>query len=522
MNGKSPATQDPYVGLRPFYQLCWLGLGCSLIALLLISGNLQARRLGPFVPFLPGLVIVGLAVSVGLLCRKKALTAQSNLETVARRSETDRLRRKLDIVRDTARRLSRVGDLEVLLVPGRGVSAWVARSRHRALIQVTSAFWSVYQGSPELEGALAHEAGHVVARDVEHFHSLYYLIGIVGGAWTLFVPVALAMLLFMQGSKSALSLLTVAGTIGFSAMAVAGTWSALLVARELQADAFAVNALGDAQPVKMFLQRQQELRLKEGALRSPFKAAWRWLIQPDLAWRTSFPVLHGTIGSRVELMLGLGVFGVLMVPLWSVLLVTGVLEDRAVGRTLGQAQLSPAWLVVLAAALALLWIVYQFLWYRSRSAGRDIRLLHSLSTWARLSLPSVALVVLLLLVLNSIRSATPEGGAKLSSGGWLLAVMLLPLIWLVLWAAATLAIVWEGRRGATRPGVAHALAAMAVVLVAGVVGTTVLFMLVDRDSSSKLATAGSFVVGFLVPVTAIGLWGHRTLKKGRCVDVEFG
>jgi Zn-dependent protease with chaperone function len=467
-------------------------------------------------------VIVALAVSVGLLFRKKARTAQSDMEAVARRSETDQLRRKLDIVRDKARRLSNVGNLDVLLVPGRDVSAWVARSRHRALIQLTSAFWSLYQGSPELEGAMAHEAGHVVARDVEHFHGLYYLVGIVGGAWTLFVPVALGVLVFLGGSEAALSLLTVAGTMGFSAMAIAGTWSALLVARELQADAFAVNALGDAERVKTFLQRQQELRLKEGARPSPLKAAWRWLIQPDLAWRMSFPVLHGTIGARVELMLGFGVFGVLMVPLWSVLLATGVLENKAAGPTPSQAQLSPAWLVVLAAALALLWIVYQFLWYRNRSAGRDLRLLHSLGTWARLSLPSVALSVLLLLVLNSIRSATAEGGAKLGPVGWLLAVTALPLIWLVLWAAATLAMVWEGRRGATRPGVPHALAALAAVLVAGVVGTTVLFMLVDRDSSSKLGTAGSFVAGFFAAALAMGLWGHRKLNEGRYVDVNSG
>jgi Zn-dependent protease with chaperone function len=511
MDGKS-LSGDQYAGLRPFYQLCWLGLACSLVALLLVSGNLQAKRLGPVVPFLPGVVAIAVAGYVGMRRRRKALAAQTDVEAGARKSETARLRRKLDGVRAKVRELSKVEDLDVLLVPGTMVSAWVARSRDRPLIQVTSAFWSVYQGCPELDGAMAHEAGHVVARDVEHFHGLYYLVAIVAGAWALFAPVALGMLLFMNIGK-VLSFVVVVGIVAFSALAVGGTWSALLVARELQADAFAVDALGDAEPVTTFLDRQRELRLKEGAPTSALRAVWRWLIQPDLAWRSSLPVLYGTVGRRVELMLGVGIFGAFMVPLWTAMLVGVMLE----GDTPSTGVIWPAWLVVLAVALGLLWIVYQFFWYRNQSARRDTRLVHSLRTWAWLSLPSAALFMVILLILYSLWRSTEFHPAY-----WLLVVAGLPLISLTVWAASNLAIVWEDGGGKTTPGIRQALAALAVVLMVGAVVTFVLFVSVGRDTISDAVTAGSFVGGFALAALAVGSWCHRTLNKRRCTDVESG
>jgi hypothetical protein len=359
---------------------------------------------------------------------------------------------------------------------------------------------------------MAHEAGHVVARDVEHFHSLYYLVSVVAGAWALFVPVGFVML-FSTRSDALSSFLALVGTLGFSAMAIGGTWSALLIARELQADAYAVTALGDSEPIKTFLQRQQELRQQEVDAPSVFRGAWRSIIQPNLTWRMSFPVLHGMVGSRVELMLGLGIFGAFMVLLWPVFLITAMLERNQANTGV----IWPAWLIVFAATIALLWIAYQFLWYRNQYDGRDIAFIQSLRTWAWFSLPSAALWVVLLRILYLIRRP-PEMG----HGEWLLAITALPLTSLLLWAASNLANVWNYQLGRTRPSIAHAIAGLAVVLVTGTVGTVVLSMLFDHDASSNIILAINCITAFLIAALGVGYLSYRKLDKRRCMHVESG
>jgi Zn-dependent protease with chaperone function len=446
---------DRFIELRPFYQLC--GLGLLLTAL---NFALGLWLMGGAV--LAGVYAIGALAVAGWWQRKQRRELEQRLAR-ASASERPRLKSRLDALRTRLRQFSGDEAAQLVLVPDPAVVLATVRSRRAPLVEMTAGFWTTYSDAPEVvEAALAHEAGHVAARDVELFQNM---LGMMRGLMYAFpllnvlLPlVGMALTLRNQGD-SWYSLLVLDGgsllqigrqwlSLGLTftipmaagpALAVAFAWSALLVARELQADAFAVAVLGSEHPVRALLQSQLQRRQQQAPQRSPLRRLATWLIQPDLRWRSTLPALQGQLGPRVELLLGLASGGFLLSSVGTALFVA--LHRGAKGQEV------LVLLVSLGVWVWLSWISYALFWGRSRTQadGSPRNLLSGLGSVVRFSLAQLSVLALWMLM------PWGENGQNnwRYTGPWVLTVLLATAF--ALWAAGKLALCSAAERQRRSP-----------------------------------------------------------------------
>ncbi|OJT23822.1 hypothetical protein BO221_17805 [Archangium sp. Cb G35] len=350
------------VELGPFYQLCWLGLLFVLLNLLfvlwMISVGLLVALWGPGPSYgHPAAIALtgGLLVLFLMAWRFIHERQKGGQQARAARGSTSvrpRLQSRFDALRDKLREFSGDASARLVLTPETAVVLSTVRSKHEPLVEVTAGFWSTYASTPHLmDAAVAHEAGHIAARDVERFLRMLSLMRTL--VW-FFLPVAAVLAGSATTSFELIKLLGVG-------LALALAWSALLVAREVQADVFAVKVLGDRRPLESLLERQRSLRAAQSGGRALSQRLRTWLLQPNLRWRATLPALRGHLGGRVEAKLGLATAAFIGISYYGTEFVTLVLLENHALRS---------WtLRVMGVWIA--WISYHFLWSRSRALGNE-------------------------------------------------------------------------------------------------------------------------------------------------------
>jgi Zn-dependent protease with chaperone function len=268
-------------------------------------------------------------------------------------------------------------DESVLLVlqPSPSVLMRTIRSKRTAIVAMSAGFWATYQESPDLiDAAVAHEAGHVAARDVEQFLQLRYYMRVLA-----IMAVVTACWVIVSSQHWRLMLVTVAVVV-LASLGVGLSWSGLLVARELQADVYATEVLGTNDAIRQLLLSQLAQRARD--TRGLRDRLLNWLIQPDLKWRAELPGVAGMLGAGVELKLGLGFAASIAAGTAAVSLLSGF-----TGESPNSAEVSGffTWMAFYAVVLA-----YMFLWGRSRDiGGRGIASLRkNLASLVRFGLPT--------------------------------------------------------------------------------------------------------------------------------------
>lgn len=346
-------TFERFPGLQLFYGLCSGGLWGSSASYIYLLWAMSPLRPTLTVPLA---IFVGLAMYWWLRRNDKKYQEKAMLQA-ERAPYGGRLGRKLEELQERLRSYAGDPNTRLMFDASPAVLLYTLKSRKMPIVAITAGFWQRYADRPELlEAALAHEAGHVAARDVEKFEFLQCwmvilaICGVLVTLWALFLS-------YLQGSPF-LTVLFPISSIVFGA-AVALSWSALVMARELEADVYAVEMLNDEEPVRNLLLSQFEGRsLVSGGSRL-FRKLATWLIQPNLQWRTSLPGLEGLTGPRVTIMLGLALAG--FVSTW--LFALSMLDYNAQSSV--EARLTPLlWLL-----LYMTWHLYGFAWGRNRHYG---------------------------------------------------------------------------------------------------------------------------------------------------------
>jgi Zn-dependent protease with chaperone function len=504
---------DRFTELRPFYQLCGLGLLLTALNFTLV------------------LWLLGGAVTAGV-CTFGALALwwrwqrgqQRELEQRLARasaSERPRLKTRLDALRTRLRQFAGDEAAHLVLVPDPAVVLATVRSRRAPLVEMTAGFWTTYADAPDIvEAALAHEAGHVAARDVELFQRM---LGMMRGLvyafplLNLLLPLAFAALalreqgwswdnlrglsggdlLGMWGRLLRMGLQFTGPLAAGPALAVAFAWSALLLARELQADAFAVAVLGSERPVRELLETQLQRRQQQAPQRSLSRRLVTWLIQPDLRWRSTLPALQGQLGPRIELLLGIASGGFLLSSVGTAFFVA--LHRGGQGLSM--------LLVSLGVLSWLSWISYALFWGRSRmEADRGVRgLLSGVGSVLRFSLAQLSVIALWMLMPWGEGYALPWR----DSGPWVLASLLATTF--ALWAAGKLALCSEAERRRRRPRFLLGLGGLLAVVVAALSLRSGLGVLRDAALRPEQVSQGLSLLGPAAAVVAsllLGMLGH--------------
>jgi Zn-dependent protease with chaperone function len=291
-----------FVELEPFYALAWLGTAVSAASLALCMALTLVDHVGSGIAALASVGAAAALVASALLFFARAQRRGSELEGTARAGESQRLAGRLAPMR--ARLRAFAGDaVDLRVVPAGGVNVWTERSRGTGLVFLSTAMWARYADTAELDAALAHEAGHVRARDVETFQRLLSAqraLILVGPIVALTVAVRSALSASPLALPSFVFLFVV---LGACALGAASAWSALICARELSADAFAAHMLGGDGALRAYFETQIAARKAAGARTGLASRAWRWFVQPALSWRTTLPARSGVVGARIEVSL---------------------------------------------------------------------------------------------------------------------------------------------------------------------------------------------------------------------------
>ncbi|HEY0093987.1 MAG TPA: hypothetical protein VGB96_06670, partial [Archangium sp.] len=166
--------------LGPFYQLCWLGLLTTFANLMYLIWLVSGSEGWPTIA-----ASMGGALVMFLVIWRVLHTRQMNRqrEHVARGVVTvrPRLQRKLEALGDTLRKFSGDDSARLVLIPESAVVLSTLRSEREPVVEMTVGFLNTYASNPRLmEAALAHEAGHIAARDVERFLRMLSLIRALG------------------------------------------------------------------------------------------------------------------------------------------------------------------------------------------------------------------------------------------------------------------------------------------------------------------------------------------------------
>ncbi len=512
-----PPEADRFAELRPFYQLCGLGLLLTALNFTLV------------------LWLLGGAVTAGV-CTFGALALwwrwrrgeQRELEQRLARasaSERPRLKTRLDALRARLRQFAGDEAAQLVLVPDPAVVLATVRSQRAPLVEMTAGFWTTYSDAPDIvEAALAHEAGHVAARDVELFQrmlgmmrGLVYAFPLVnvllplvfsvqalgeqGWSWDSLQRLNGGNLLRAWGGSLWMGLYFTVPMAAGPALAVAFAWSALLLARELQADAFAVAVLGSERPVRELLETQLQRRQQQAPQRSLPRRLVTWLIQPDLRWRSTLPALQGQLGPRVELLLGIASGGFLLSAVGTAFFV-------ALHRG-GRGQAVFMLLVSLGVLGWLSWISYALFWARSRmEADRGARgLLSGVGSVLRFSLAQLSVLALWMLV------PWGEEHAWRDAGPWVLASLMATSF--ALWAAGKLALCSEAERQRRRPRFPPGLGGLLAVVVAALCLRWGLWLLRDAVLRPEQVSRGLSLLGPMAALVAsllLGMLGHLLVR----------
>jgi Zn-dependent protease with chaperone function len=505
---------DRFTELRPFYQLCGLGLLLTALnfalVLWLLGGAVTA-----------GVCTVG-ALALGWRWQRSQQRELEQRLARASASERPRLKTRLDALRVRLRQFAGDAAAHLVLVPDPAVVLATVRSRRAPLVEMTAGFWTTYADAPDLvEAALAHEAGHVAARDVELFQRMLGMIrGLVYALplLNLLLPLAFAALALREQGWSWDGLRTLDGgtllrmwgrllgmglqfTVPMAAgpaLAVSFAWSALLLARELQADAFAVAVLGSERPVRALLETQLQRRQQQAPQRSLPRRLVTWLIQPALRWRSTLPALQGQLGPRIELLLGIASGGFLLSSV-------GTAFFLALHRG-GRGQAVWMLLVTLGVLSWLWWISYALFWGRSRlEADRGARgLLSGVGSVLRFSLAQLSVLALWMLM-----QWGEGGGPWRDSGPWVLASLLATAF--ALWAAGKLALCSEAERQRRRPRLLPGLGGLLAVVVAALSLRSGLGLLRDAAPRPEQVSQGLSLLGPAAALLAsllLGMLGH--------------
>jgi Zn-dependent protease with chaperone function len=489
--------------LGPFYQVCLLGLlSCALNPLLVMC---WFGTMGGGMPVATG-GAVGMFLGAWRVIHRRQMR---RLEKRAARSVTPvrpRLRRTLEALEDKLREFSGDPTARLVLLPESAVVLSTLRSGREPVVEMTVGFLSTYASHPRLmHAALAHEAGHIAARDVERFlrmlslmqtlawFVLPFLVLSSSAGWIVIIG---AMIQGMPGNWIFLIVGIVAQSL-FTTLALALAWSALLVAREVQADAFAAKVLGERRPMEALLEHQLALRTAQAGRRSLLQRGRTWLLQPDLRWRSTLPFLRGRLGARVEAKLGLATAAFFCTMWWSACLVvvSGAVHTND-NLVFGLFMAIAAWNS---------WIAYRFLWARSRALGRNDSGMRSCGLRSLLcfclpgtafSLAWVALVI------------------ACAGGPWQsLAVVLLQGIMATLcWAAGKVSLVSVRERQRGRPSLARAGLSLLFILTLGL-GLSFTVDMVGELEHSTSQFPVRLSLSLLAASLGAGMLAHRLAAR---------
>lgn len=460
---KPPNPQMAELG--PFYQICWLGLlSCTFNLLATFWFVSWSMSTGWGWPFAAAFIGASLVTFLGVFRVFHGRQRRRLREQLARAitPSRPRLQRQLQELEGKLREFSGDASARLVLIPESAVVLSTLRSNREPVVEVTAGFLNTYASHPRLmEAALAHEAGHIAARDVERFRRMLSLM------WTLLALLALLFLALAGTSDVGARLI---GQLLYLTLAMGLAWSALVVAREVQSDAFAVKVLGK-RPMRFLLEGQLELRAAQARQRTALQRLRTWLLQPDLRWRSTLPFLDGHLGARVEVKLGLAMAAFVGTLAWNLAIVKMMLartswatslENIKVKLSTSDASLTGFSLVFSGIFMATLawvaWTAYSFFWVRSRALGRGDSSTRSsgLRSLLFFCLPGMALLLLYLvwMLLADTR------------GLWLVLLMpafVLPLA-LLLWAAGKLALVSPRERQRERPSLPLAVLSLLIIL----------------------------------------------------------
>ncbi|MFY0565026.1 M48 family metalloprotease [Archangium lansingense] len=517
---KPPNPQMAELG--PFYQVCWLGLFSCALNLLVMFCFSASLSFGVAQPM--SSVITGGAVVAFLLTWRVIHGSQKRrLKERTARGVTPvrpRLQHTLDALGDKLREFSGDASARLVLLPESAVVLSTLRSKRGPVVEMTAGFLCTYASNPRLmEAALAHEAGHIAARDVERFLRMLSLMRTL--AFFAFLYLALYCWSLVSGrTVHGLAMVLFVTEPVLLALVMALAWSALLVAREVQADAFAVKVLGERHPMKALLERQLALRAAQTGRRNALQRLRTWLIQPDLRWRSTLPFLRGRLGARVEAKLGLATaafFTTLVlsvVQLWRTALswsVTSQAELKAVAVDIEASGMDAAFTftgivclgMILGATTWVAWIAYHFYWVRSRTLGRGDSGTRSsgLRSFLYFCLPGAAFFLVQTVFL------TPGG----LEWGTLLLAALLPILAVLLWASGKVSLVSARERRRERPSVPLALLSFLGILILALglfAVATVAFMAVASEPSPNLGMA-IFLLSLVTAGLGAGMLAHR-------------
>ena len=480
----------PLVELRLHYCFCHVvGAAASLACALIVANAFHGLGCVGATGVAASVCAVGLVAALASWRRRRG--AEIRRERAAARAERPRLAQRLQPLRARLRRLCADDSASILVAPGSAVLAWTERSVRAPRVILTTGFWVKYGGTPLMEACLAHEAGHIAARDVESFQRL------LDGLWGIGATVAASALAviprLLLRERSVASFMPVLITVVAALVGLIGAWSALVVAREVQADAFAARVLGGGEPVAALLRSQAALRESSGR-RGLLARLWPWLVQPQVALRASLPVLRGRLPGRVSVQLGLAMASAL--GLWS--LVAALLASIA-------ADVSPRFAQVLEAGVffaAIAWIAvhaYVFFWGTNRHLGGGLdTLVESVVGWLRFS-GFGGVCFALLLEAWFVFTGHPIRGPSLA-----LAFGSMPLLSLAIWAIAKAALAFEARRGAARPHVSVAIVGFILFAVAQCVG----MLLLQSQELSEWTTVSDVARAWLAAAGLLGLIAH--------------
>ena len=466
-----PLSEDYFGELRPYYFLCYCGfITTSFNLIFVVWLFIHPSAVGAI---FVAACVVGLCVAYSLQNRRQLQAQLKNVATL-QAAERPRVKSKLDILRAKLRVFTGDNASQLVMVPDPAIVLSTIRSDSHPIVEMSTGFWSTYLRSPALvEAAVAHEAGHIVARDVETFKHLTNLMKVL----VLGVFMASILLLVLPAEKS---LAMFVGTVIFSGLALALAWSALLVARELQADAYAARVLGTEDTIRALLRSQLERREAQSKRRSLWQRLMTWLIQPNLRWRTTLPALIGHPGSRVEIKLGVATAGFLVAMFMTPSMISGLRVPQAWDYVV--------YTIVLLTSLFYFWIAYRFFWSRNRATGggKFFKLVGSLSSYLRFMLPTYVLFTLFFYFLGLYASVHLDASVP-----DLLAMEfedpefagLFPVFFLFLWGASKISLLSPKERSRRRPSLLRAFIAIVTLRVSCTVVIILLMLVFDLDDN---------------------------------------
>lgn len=495
--------------LRSFYVLGWANWVLSAALLGLLIGNAFAERtdVGNRIAVIAGLQPAPILATLTMLvsvCLVALLRYRATRERERRRSDaararsTGRLRRKLKAWEGFLAEVLGAGPVDVLVRPGESSVMWTERSQERPAVVLTTSFWTAAAGrTDDLRAGLAHEAGHIAARDVELFHRLLacqWALGVVG-----VFAVALRLALALGPLPAGLSTLAFFGMqITLGAAGVLACWSALVMARETQADAFAADVVGADHVTRFLLQVH---RARDGERLRLTARLWRYLIQPDLGWRATLPALRGDVGARIEIQLGVAITATVTMGWW-------------VATFLGLYEALHGYdIVMFVPVVAFLAVVaYSFGWWRAHDPGRRAKAVGRVARSALMLCLSAFLVVFSAVFLQ-LAVGGNLAGAQASLLEGLLATVAMGLIF-----AASLAILLlfgiaghslDSMRG--RPAPSGGSALLAVACVSAPVGVAVLIavFIAQRVGAPEQVLEFGLPVTVTVAGAAVSFLLHR-------------